>query len=157
MRDLDVPNVRIVIHWQQPASVEDLLQEYGRAGRDGKPSVSVVFHDGEGDSRDAGRLKFMAEKTVEEAALEPSERAAMLEQRFRQINQVARLLRSRSYFRRSISSYFEGGAAHISEQILDWVFGASAKKFGSRRAAMHAMHAKSRSAARWVSGAARFN
>ncbi|TGR90504.1 DNA helicase, partial [bacterium M00.F.Ca.ET.191.01.1.1] len=31
---LDVPNVRLVIHWQQSASVEDLLQEFGRAGRD---------------------------------------------------------------------------------------------------------------------------
>jgi ATP-dependent DNA helicase RecQ len=38
---LDVPNVRLVIHWQQSASVEDQLQEFGRAGRDGKPSVAV--------------------------------------------------------------------------------------------------------------------
>ena len=32
---LDLPNVRLVVHWQQSASVEDLLQELGRAGRDG--------------------------------------------------------------------------------------------------------------------------
>ena len=129
---LDVPNVRMVIHWQQPASVEDLLQEYGRAGRDGKPAVSVIFHDGDGSSRDIGRLRFMAEKTVEGVSRAPAERAALLQQRIRQIDQVARLLRSRSCFRRSITRHFDGGTAHsrssISERILDWVFGASTKK-----------------------------
>ena len=33
---LDVRNVRMVIHWQHPSSVEDYLQEFGRAGRDGR-------------------------------------------------------------------------------------------------------------------------
>ena len=32
---LDVPNVRLVVHWQQPASVEDYMQEFGR------PDVTV--------------------------------------------------------------------------------------------------------------------
>ena len=32
---LDIPDVRLVIHWQQPAFAEDLPQEFGRAGRDG--------------------------------------------------------------------------------------------------------------------------
>jgi ATP-dependent DNA helicase RecQ len=82
---LDIPDVRLVIHWQQPASIEDLLQEFGRAGRDGKASASVIFHDGHGLSRDTDRLKFMAQKTVEAAALQTGERKEMLEQRFRQI------------------------------------------------------------------------
>src|SRR5262245_18320348 len=65
---LDVPDVRLVIHWQQSASTEELLQELGRAGRDGKPSLSVIFHDGL-TGKDAYRLKFMAEKTVGDSRL----------------------------------------------------------------------------------------
>jgi ATP-dependent DNA helicase RecQ len=129
---LDLPNVRLVIHWQQPASVEDLLQEYGRAGRDGKPSVSVVFHDVDRNSSDVNRLKFMAERTVGEAALEQHERAAMLQHRFGQIDEAARLLRASSCVRKSITRYFEGGTVRgrlrISERILEWVFGDRTRK-----------------------------
>ncbi|MDX8503055.1 hypothetical protein RFM99_32340 [Mesorhizobium sp. VK4C] len=59
---LDVPNVRLVIRWQQSASVEHQLHEFGRAGRDGKPSVAVMFHNGSSVGRDISRLRFMAEK-----------------------------------------------------------------------------------------------
>ena len=40
---IDIPNIRLVIHWQHPASIEDYLQEFGRAGRDGKPALAVLF------------------------------------------------------------------------------------------------------------------
>jgi ATP-dependent DNA helicase RecQ len=49
---LDVPNVRLVIHWQHPLSVEDYVQEFGRAGRDGQPSVAVLLHADFGASKD---------------------------------------------------------------------------------------------------------
>lgn len=84
---LDVPNVRLVIHWQQSASVEDQLQEFGRAGRDGKPSVAVMFHNGSSIGRDISRLRFMAKKTVGSAKVSMFERPRMLEQRYHQIDQ----------------------------------------------------------------------
>ncbi|MDX8528919.1 helicase-related protein [Mesorhizobium sp. MSK_1335] len=56
---LDVPNVRLVIRWQQSVSVEHQLHEFGRAGRDG---VAVMFHNGSSVGRDISRLRFMAEK-----------------------------------------------------------------------------------------------
>ncbi|MBM2711040.1 RecQ family ATP-dependent DNA helicase [Mesorhizobium caraganae] len=128
---LDVPNVRLVVHWQQSASVEDLLQEFGRAGRDGKPSVSVMFHDGKGRG-DTGRLKFMAEMTVSNAPGDEHQRAVMLEQRTRNIDQVAGMLRSTSCFRKSIRNYFgDSEKRHnlsLAERILEWVFGTRAPR-----------------------------
>lgn len=128
---LDVPDVRLVVHWQQSASVEDLLQEFGRAGRDGKQSVSVIFHDGRSRS-DTGRLRFMAEKTVEGAALTEDAKSSMLQHRERQIGQVAAMLHSSACFRRNVRSYFGQAAVErrrpLAEIILDWVFGAKAQQ-----------------------------
>jgi ATP-dependent DNA helicase RecQ len=128
---LDVPNVRLVVHWQQSASTEDMLQELGRAGRDGKPSLSVIFHDGRA-GKDASRLKFMADKTVEGSRLDGEGRARMLAQRIRQIDQVSTMLRSQRCFRRSITEYFGGPPTSkhklLSERLLEWVFGAKPVK-----------------------------
>ncbi|TIS99169.1 RecQ family ATP-dependent DNA helicase [Mesorhizobium sp.] len=128
---LDVPNVRLVIHWQQPASVEDQLQEFGRAGRDGKPSVAVMFHNGSSVGRDISRLRFMAEKTVEAAQISALDREHMLEQRYHQIDQVSELMKTRSCMRTAISEYFQGPKTtrrpSFSVWILDWAFGTRTK------------------------------
>jgi ATP-dependent DNA helicase RecQ len=129
---LDVPNVRLVIHWQQSASVEDMLQEFGRAGRDSKPSVSVIFHDGPG-GKDASRLTFMAEKTIEAASMDEASSDTILDLRVHEINQVADMLRSNGCFRKQVRSYFgqDGGDPHgrtLSQRILDWVFSSRSKQ-----------------------------
>ena len=58
---VDIPNIRLVFHWQHPASTEHYLQEFGRAGRDGKQSLAVLFTS----QNDTKILEFMLKKTLD--------------------------------------------------------------------------------------------
>jgi ATP-dependent DNA helicase RecQ len=42
---IDKPNIRAIVHYQVPGSLEQYVQEVGRAGRDGKPADCVLIFD----------------------------------------------------------------------------------------------------------------
>lgn len=42
---VDKPNIRLVIHYHFPNRIESFIQEVGRAGRDGKESLSVLLYN----------------------------------------------------------------------------------------------------------------
>src|SRR5262249_46422270 len=125
---LDVPNVRLVIHWQHPLSVEDYVQEFGRAGRDGQPSVAVLLHADFGASKDndISLLNFMAEKASEGAQLDAANQAAALAHKYRQIEAMAGLVAQEGCFRQTLIGYFagseKGSRRSFSTRLLEWVF-----------------------------------
>lgn len=42
---IDKPNIRYVVHYHAPASLEQYVQEAGRAGRDGEPARCILLFD----------------------------------------------------------------------------------------------------------------
>lgn len=124
---IDVPSLRLVIHWQAPASVEDLMQELGRAGRDGRQSVSIVMHDNASDGRDVKRLRFMADLSGKD---QEAPNAAARENRMRKIDQVAAMMREESCYRRQLVDYFGSKVRRrrsLGVRILEWLFAARSR------------------------------
>jgi ATP-dependent DNA helicase RecQ len=60
---IDKPNIRYILHYQTPGSLEQYVQEVGRAGRDGRPAHCVLLFDA-ADLDIQERLQALSRPTV---------------------------------------------------------------------------------------------
>jgi ATP-dependent DNA helicase RecQ len=76
---IDKPDVRLVVHWMMPPTLESYYQEAGRAGRDGLPSRCLLLHRPGDASLHRRQLEatFPARRLLEAIWAEPG-RAARL-------------------------------------------------------------------------------
>eukprot|EP00658_Telonema_sp_P-2_P066950 TRINITY_DN55907_c0_g1_i1.p1 TRINITY_DN55907_c0_g1~~TRINITY_DN55907_c0_g1_i1.p1 ORF type:complete len:314 (-),score=73.87 TRINITY_DN55907_c0_g1_i1:45-986(-) len=57
---IDRSDVRLVVHYDPPKSIEGLLQEFGRAARDGSPAETVLYFSQE----DQSLMRFLGDKNL---------------------------------------------------------------------------------------------
>jgi ATP-dependent DNA helicase RecQ len=125
---VDIPDVRLVVHWQHPATVEDYLQEFGRAGRDGLPAVALLFSTGPSETGLlAAMAKFTTDGAVKKGTLTQLEADAALERRVERIDQMQVLVAQQSHcFRAELNEVLQGRPRKrrrsLSRWLLDLVF-----------------------------------
>jgi len=119
---MDIPNIRIVFHWQHPGSPEDYLQEFGRAGRDGKQSLAVLFTK----SDDTRLHKFMLNKSLDKAEVDQSTKQQIFDAKTESIQLINDMAHaSNECFSTRLKNELDtdgSGRKGISRFILDWVF-----------------------------------
>ena len=62
---MDIPDIRRVVHWGLPSTIEEYAQESGRVGRDGKASLAILYQ-GKGGRHSNIPIKSVIHGNVDE-------------------------------------------------------------------------------------------
>ena len=99
---IDKSNVRYVIHFNMPGSLEAYYQEAGRAGRDGEPADCLLFWN----DADIATCRFFIEQDIENEALTPEEIEVVRASQRRRLAAMAGYCMTTDCLRATILRYF---------------------------------------------------
>ena len=99
---IDKPDVRYVLHFNLPESMEAYYQEAGRAGRDGDPATCLLLWNG----RDLRTRRFLIDQDNANDRMTPEEVDAQRRHRYRLLSQMEGYCRTAGCLRAYILRYF---------------------------------------------------
>lgn len=99
---IDKSNVRYVLHYNMPQSMENYYQEAGRAGRDGENSECMLFYE----PRDVHINKFLIENKESKKELTDEEESAIRERDYKRLREMTFYCTTKECLRNYILKYF---------------------------------------------------